>query len=103
MTGDLVYIGGRAHSCNVADLRRAMFVWEMDTEYNPVLHRYFDHCINKAITHVVIRRRRTHEILIEKDFSDVPNINDADVMCLEVATWLNKQFKDYTGKFPNEA
>lgn len=94
---------GRAHSGNLNALRRAIDAWTFDTLYIPEVNAWYDpahrkHRVTCKIRHV----RNVKDVLIERDLSDVPMIQDEDVLVTEVATWLNKQFRDYTGRYPNE-
>ena len=94
---------GRAHSCNLNLLRRAIDVWHLDTLYQPVIQGWYDPAYMKQHLKVTIRHvRKANDVLIEYDFSDIDNIGDEDISCVTVATWLNNQFRDYTGRYPNE-
>lgn len=89
----------RAHSGNLNTLRQSINNWQSETDYNAVVNTWFDpaenrHCVQAAIVHA-----NTREVLIEKDFTEYPNIRDEDVQTVAVATWFNKQFNDYTGRF----
>lgn len=89
----------RAHSGNLNTLRKAIQNWQSETDYNAVVSTWYDpamqrHCVRAVIVHV-----HTREVLISKDFTDYPNIRDEDVQTVTVATWFNKQFNDYTGRF----
>ena len=91
-------IFSRAHSGNLASLRNAINNWQ-STGYRAEVSTWMDHerCQFRLVA--VVRNPDTGEELIRKDFTDYPNIRDEDVQTVAVATWFNKQFNDYTGRF----
>lgn len=89
----------RAHSGNLNTLRKAIHNWQSETDYNAVVSTWFDPVMNRHCVRAVIVHIHTREVLIEKDFTDYLNIHDEDVQTVAVATWFNKQFNDYTGRF----
>lgn len=89
----------RAHSGNLNTLRSAVSNWQSETDYTAMVSAWHDPVLNRPCVKAVIIHTYTHEVLIEKDFTDCPNIRDEDVQTITVATWLNKQFNDYTGRF----
>lgn len=89
----------RAHSGNMNTLRKAINNWQSETDYNAVVRTWFDPNMNRNCVLAVIGHSHTQEVLIEKDFTEYPNIHDEDVQTVAVATWFNKQFNDYTGRF----
>lgn len=89
----------RAHSGNLNTLRTAINNWQSETDYNAEVSTRFDPVMNRTCIKAVIAHVHTREVFIEKDFTEYPNIRDADVQTIVVATWFNKQFNDYTGRF----
>lgn len=43
----------------------------------------------------LVVHKRTKLVLIERNFHDVPNIRDEDVMYMAVISWLRKNLEDY--------
>lgn len=88
----------RAHSGNLNTLRAAIGNWE-STDYRAEVRTWMDFEKYQFCLVAVIRNPHTGEELIRKDFTNYPNIQDEDVQTVTVATWFNKQFNDYTGRF----
>ena len=88
----------RAHSGNLTSLRNAINNWQ-STDYRAEVRTWMDHERYQFRLVAVVRNPDTGEELIRKDFTDYPNIRDEDVQTVVIATWFNKQFNDYTGRF----
>ena len=89
----------RAHSGNLNTLHQSINNWQSETDYNAVVSTWFDPAANRYCVRAVIVHVHTREVLVEKDFTEYPSIRDEDVQTVAVATWFNKQFNDYTGRF----
>lgn len=83
-----------AHSGNVAVLREAINRWSY-ADHLAQVQSWFDPLRNKYRVVVKVIHYRTKLVLVQNDFSDYPNIHDADVMTVTVGSWLNKQYNDY--------
>lgn len=83
------------YSGNAAMLREAIELWSQ-ADHLAQVRSWFDPLLNKHRVVVKVIHYRTRLVLVQKDFTDLENIHDEDVMCWAVGSWLLKQYNDYT-------
>lgn len=92
---DLIrYMFERAHSGNVNMLRNAEDRWR-GLDIRPNIVTYTDPMTRKFHAKVSLVNYITREVFHSVDFSDYPHINDGDVFCVKVGSWLNHRYNEY--------